>query len=86
MDLTRIAAKQKRAKDWLDFAENELRDPALKPIFVEKIGQFKQLLLDIWTNPETLAEKSLLLADLERQLEELHLESRLRLVPQESLR
>ena len=81
MDLRRLAAKQKRALDWAAFAENELQEPSLKPIIDRTLAEYKRALADCWKRQEITAADVEKIDSLERDLEQLNNEARLRVVP-----
>jgi hypothetical protein len=87
MDLTRLAAKQKRLNSWRDFLESggaQVLD--LRSRTLAALNQYSDLLEKCWEasnssytnpiNPEHLSQ----IEDLERQLEELNEEARLSVV------
>jgi len=78
MELPRLAAKQKRYKDILEFTNNEVLDLALKPSLLERLSQYRLALADCWKRGEVTGEDSMRLDSIERELEKLHNDARLR--------
>ena len=76
-DLSRLAAKQKRLKDWTLFANNEVSDQQLKQRTTRALAQFQQALSSCWEKNEVTASDIQRIEDLERQLEQLNDEARL---------
>jgi hypothetical protein len=78
MNLTRLAAKQKRYLDIQRFAETETRDPAVKVRLQKTLESYRTTLAQLWKEkeaPQAATEQRL--ASLERELEMLHNEARL---------
>jgi hypothetical protein len=76
-DISRIAAKQKRASDWANFIEREVVDPAVKSSVQKDLSEYRALLKRCWEKNEVTAADVAALENLERRLEELNEEARL---------
>lgn len=83
-DFSWLAARQKRIKTWQDFNQHETQDPSIRSATEEKLSLLSNALLKVWDSrcltPEELAN----IDNLERQLEQLNEEARLRVVAKES--
>ena len=81
MDLSLLAAKQKRIKDWNDFvAEGGVQDARLKSEVVSAIDRFKKVLVKCWEEQKISPEDEQMIRDCERKLEQLNEESRMTVV------
>lgn len=78
MDLTRLAAKQKRYKDILSFTENEVMSPSLKPQLLTALANYRSALATSWKKQSCEGDDLRNLDSIERELEKLHNEARLR--------
>jgi len=78
MDLPRLAAKQKRYKDILRFAEQEVTDPILKPNLLKTLQTYQATLAACWKKQGCEGSDVAQIDAIERQLEKLHNEARLR--------
>jgi hypothetical protein len=78
MELPRLAAKQKRYKDILHFTENEVTDTRIKPQLLQALASYRLALASCWTKQAITDEDLKALRSLERDLEELHNDARLR--------
>lgn len=78
MELARLAAKQKRYMDILHFTQTEVRDQGVKPNLLRVLAEYKQALTKCWSNGAAAAESAATLESIERQLETLHNQARLR--------
>lgn len=78
MDLSRLPAKLKRHKDWLAFTKNELQDQSLREPTLQLLARFHTALTKCWEAKVVSDSAALEIADLERQLEQLNQEARLR--------
>jgi len=78
MELPRLAAKQKRYNDILHFAQNEVHDPGVKPNLLKVLGQYKAALAKAWSDQSISAESQKTIDSIERELETLHNQARLR--------
>jgi len=78
MELPRLAAKQKRYVDILNFAEHEVKDPQVKPNLLKVLGSYKQALAKCWSAQAVTPENQLEIETIERELETLHNQARLR--------
>ena len=77
-DLSWLSAKQKRLITWENFVEHEIQDEDMKEQTGKLIGAFSAALLKIWENNAYSDQDKMNLEDLERKLEQLNEESRLR--------
>lgn len=78
MDLPRLAAKQKRYKDILEFANSEVGDAALKPTLLHTLAQYRLALAECWKRGTVTPEEASRIDSIERELEKLHNDARLR--------
>ncbi len=78
MELARLAAKQKRYIDILHFAEQEVTDPGVKPGLLRILGEYRQALATCWNEGKVTPESLLAIQALERELDMLHNQARLR--------
>lgn len=78
MELPRLAAKQKRYLDVLRYTQTETVDPVTKPALLKTLDKYKKALGECWNNPESQATIDSQLATLEREIEALFNEARLR--------
>ena len=78
MELPRLAAKQKRYMDILHFAQTEVHDSAVKPNLLKVLAEYKGALAKCWTEGATTPENVAAIESIERQLEALHNQARLR--------
>lgn len=78
MELPRLAAKQKRYMDILHFAQNEVHDPGVKPNLLKVLAQYKSALAKCWSEGSVTAESQSAIEGIERELEALHNQARLR--------
>ena len=81
MELTSLAIKNKRVKDWQHFAESEIFDDRLKSRVLQTLGLYKSTLLKVWHAGAASAEDEQKILDFERQLEEFNEQARLRVGP-----
>lgn len=77
MDPKRLAAKQKRYKDLSSFFATELHDPSLLSTAHKLLNDYRLALASVWTNGVT-PETTLKIDSLERDLEALNNEARVR--------
>ncbi len=78
MDFKRLAAKQKRHNDWLRFSDEELQDLTLKPAILGRLCDYKKALASCWSKGAATPDDELLISSIERDLEQLNNEARLR--------
>jgi hypothetical protein len=78
MSLKRLSARQKRVEQWSKAVANGDVRESLRVTFVDTLRRYKTHLAKCWESEEVSEEESALIADLERQLETLESESRLR--------
>ena len=77
-DLSRLAAKQKRYADWHKFTKNQVKDRGLQETTFKLPEEYKKNLAQVVSSG---ADANLLgqkIDDIERQLEQLNSEARLR--------
>lgn len=77
MELSSLAAKQKRIKD-LSALLLEVQKPTVRAHFEQVLSEFKSVLAECWRAGEITAVDEHRILDLERQLEALGEEARLR--------
>ena len=77
MRITRLAAKQKRLRDWRDFLPS-VRDGALRTTIESRLAQYGAVLAQCWETGTVDPAQESTIVDLERQLEQLNDEVRLR--------
>lgn len=78
MELPRLAAKQKRYMDILHFAQSEVQDQSVKPNLLRVLGEYKSALAKCWGEGAISPESISAIETLERELEALHNQARLR--------
>jgi hypothetical protein len=78
MELPRIAAKQKRYRDLLQYVQTQEVDPETKPNLLKALQNYKTTLASCWHDPASAATADTKLATLERELESLFNTARLR--------
>jgi len=78
MDPKRLAAKQKRYKDWSVFFASELKDPTLLSTAHKLLNEYRLALASVWDKGVT-PEITLAIDSLERDLEALNHETRVRI-------
>lgn len=78
MDLSRLAAKQKRYKDLLAFTDQEVAIPFLKPHLLAALANYRSALAACWKKQSCGGDDLRNLDSIERELEKLHNEARLR--------
>jgi hypothetical protein len=76
MHLSRIAARQKRYKDILDYARNELSSPDLKAQFEQTLSRYQTVLARCWKAQSVSPEDAFEMDSVERDLERLFGEAR----------
>lgn len=86
MDLSLLAAKQKRAQDWAAFITNEVQSESVRARMSSALDQYRATLVRCWKNERVELSDQKALTDLERKLEELCEEGRMRIVGKEPLR
>lgn len=85
MDLSALASKQKRLKDWTQFSESEVQSEHIRVRFNEALSGYKAALAQCWKQGKISPNDEQVLADIERQLEQLDEEARLTVVGKERL-
>lgn len=78
MELPRLAAKQKRYVDVLRYLRDEPVDSTTKQNLLRTLEQYKTALATCWKNQGSVAEDDARLAAIERQLDGLFSDARLR--------
>jgi hypothetical protein len=78
MELPRLAAKQKRYKDILEFAHNEVTDPGVKPSLLKALANYRSALTKCWDAQKIAPEDLLNIDSIERELDALQNQARLR--------
>ncbi len=82
--MKQLAEKQKRLKDWKYWLEHETEDPAIKVQTSQTLQNYSELLFNCWEKGQISIDDSRKLEDLERRLEQLNEEARLRVVARSS--
>ncbi|MBX7137838.1 MAG: hypothetical protein K1X83_07620 [Oligoflexia bacterium] len=77
MDISVLAAKQKRLKDWTLFLESEVTDPKMRERIEQALRSFANTLFRCWDKGAIDQADAEQLGDLERILEQLNEEARL---------
>ena len=77
MELSRLAAKQKRYKEILNFTEAEVRDAEIKRRLLATLAAYRATLASCWKAQTPSDEQTAALVSLERSLAELHNQARL---------
>ena len=77
-NLSRLAAYQKRLHDWRDYNSTEVKDLIIKSEIDKLISTLSELLLKCWDENNFSQEDEFKVQDLERQLEQLNEEARVR--------
>ncbi len=77
-DLSRLAAKQKRLKDWSRFTKQEVVDAGLRSTIDASLKQFRDALATCWDAGSVSEEMAKHIENLERSLEELNEAARLK--------
>ena len=81
MELSSLARKQKRIKDWSTYLEEHVFDEGLKRRTSETLQQYRNLIAKCWEQERISESDELHLVSLERELEELNEEARMTIVP-----
>lgn len=77
MDLTAIAAKQKRLRDWSEFLETKGLPERLRQRVSTTLELYRKVLFECWESKQISPDSAFKIADLERTLEDLNEEIRL---------
>ena len=81
MELSALAAKQKRLKDWLESLTDMVQDESLRQTTLATALRYKNLLVRCWER-QCVGEREVEeIMDLERQLEKLNELARMTVVP-----
>lgn len=80
MELPRLAAKQKRYLDVLRYLNEEPVDSTTKQNLTRVLGQYSKALATCWKNQGATPEDDVRLATIERELEALFGDARLRTI------
>ncbi|MCO6432154.1 MAG: hypothetical protein J5J00_14950 [Deltaproteobacteria bacterium] len=75
-----LARKQKRLKDWKTFADTEIQDAGIRKETKSKLLAYAAVLERVWENQSLDAASAEEIDELERVLEQLNEEARLRVV------
>jgi hypothetical protein len=78
MELPRLASKQKRYRDILHFAQTEVTDPRLQQELLRTLSKYRLTLATCWSKQTFTDQDQSTIASLERTLETIHNEARLR--------
>jgi hypothetical protein len=78
MELTRLAAKQKRCRDIERYALTDITDPQLRSRVTETLATYRRALAQCWHKQAISAEDSTQIDSIERDLETLSSQARLR--------
>jgi hypothetical protein len=78
MEISRLAAKQKRYKDILHFTKTEVPDEQLRDRLLSALALYRTTLARRWETPSSTVELDSALTSLERTLAELHNQARLK--------
>lgn len=81
MELSSLAAKQKRVKDWREGLSFMVQDESLRKKTKEQIQRLEAVLLRCWESQAITEKDALEIADLERQLERANELARVTVVP-----
>lgn len=77
MELSALAAKQKRLKDWQEFAKVGIPDESLRAKTLAAAQELSGVLTACWKAGAISAEEAQRIGDLERRLEQLNEDARL---------
>lgn len=83
MNLSSLARREKRLKDWSEFLATEVHDEELCRRTSLALQQYRNLLTKCWENGEVGEEDETQLQSAERELEELNEEARMTVVPRD---
>lgn len=78
MELSRLAAKQKRYMDVLLFTESEVLDSSIKPNLLRVLAEYKGALANCWKEQKITEQDIFVLGSLERELDALYNQAHLR--------
>ncbi len=78
MELSRLAAKQKRYMDVLLFTESEVLDSSIKPNLLKVLAKYKGALANCWKEQKITEQDIFVLGSLERELDALYNQAHLR--------
>lgn len=78
MELSRLAAKQKRYMDVLLFTESEVLDLSIKPNLLRVLAEYKGALANCWKEQKITEQDIFVLGSLERELDALYNQAHLR--------
>ncbi len=84
MDISILALKQKRLKDWSEFVEREVQDLAVQTRMRKTLRDYSALIFACFQRNSVDQDDILLFEDLERMLQELTEQGRLRVTPKSS--
>lgn len=86
MQLTSLAAKQKRCRDIRLFVQESVRSPHLQAQVLSCLARYQQALAEVWRAQGITPESLVKITSIERELEALHNEARLLAQPPASTR
>ena len=86
MELSSLGAKNKRVASWTKFAELEVQDFDVRAQMLDGLRAYRTLLARLWQAGQINQEDEKELLNLERKLESLSEEGRLRVVPKHVLK
>ncbi len=78
MELSRLAAKQKRYMDVLLFTESEVLDSSIKPNLLKVLAEYKGALANCWKEQKITEQDIFVFGSLERELDALYNQAHLR--------
>jgi hypothetical protein len=78
MELSRLAAKQKRYSDISRYANTEVLGPATRPKLLRTLEEYRNALASCWRNRGGTPDDDSRVANIERDLETLFNDARLR--------
>ena len=85
MELSQLAKKQKRIKDWSDFiADGGVQPAALKQEMLSTLNEFKKVLARCWEAQAISAQDERTISDFERRLQQFNEEARMTVVGKKS--
>lgn len=85
MELSALAAKQKRIQAWSTLLDSEVDEAGLKSRFSSALDRYRATLVRVWKSGKISPQDEHELTDLERQLEQLDEEARLTVVGKKPL-
>ncbi len=88
MDLSRLAAFQKRLRDWEEYLSSPLNvhSTVLRQDILNSLQEYKSVLASCWENSSVTPADEAKLKDIERDLDRMHEDARLTVIPRKELR